>query len=428
MDTDMIREYKLLSKLLLSALNSSYAADQTSGKTMKSLLTALETAGSAKQIKDLHSQIKEVLIKESPRSVAELEKQVASLKNEIMSQSGKEQELTSELEGMKSLVALSLREVESMSDQDEKLHDLFEKTRAKLEGLSTLEDLDDFSRQLKNLFFQKTLIQGVIEQERDELKNIILIMAGTLTSFLDIGGEFDSNLDSYAKKLQVVKDIHEIQTVRDLLLKETLSLKGHTAQMIKEVHQANQRVESANQKIEKLKQEMEKIKQKVSVDPLTKVDNRRAFDAKIKQEFASFKRYGRKGSMIMIDIDHFKMVNDTYGHRTGDGVLRVVAGIIKKEIRDIDSLARYGGEEFAVILPHTVLTPALEVAERLRAKVEESRFSYKGKQFSVTISLGVGEIQEDDTLEIFIRRVDAALYAAKNAGRNQVKASMAAGD
>ena len=424
MDTDLIREYKLLSKLLLSALNSSYMADQTSGKTMKSLLTALETAGSAKQIKDLHSQIKEVLMKESPRSVAVLEQELSSLKGEIMSQSGKEKELTSALEGMKSLVTLSLREVESMSDQDEKLRDLFEETRTKLEGLSTLEDLDDFSRQLKNLFFQKTLIQGVVEQERDELKNIILIMAGTLTSFLDIGGKFDSNLDSYAKQLQVVKDIHEIQTVRDLLLKETLSLKGHTARMINEVQQANQRVESANQKIEKLKQQMEKIKQKVSIDPLTKVDNRRAFDAKIKQEFASFKRYGSKGSMIMIDIDHFKMVNDTYGHRTGDGVLRVVAGIIKKEIRDIDSLARYGGEEFAVILPHTVLSPALEVAERLRAKVEESRFSYKGKQFSVTISLGVGEIQEDDTLESFLQRVDAALYAAKDAGRNQVKESV----
>jgi len=421
MDTDLIREYKLLSKLLLSALNSSYAEDQTSGKTMKALLTALETAGSAKQIKDLHSQIKEVLMKESPRSVAALEQQVSSLKDEIMSQSGREQELASELEGMKSLVALSLREVESMSDQDEKLRDLFEETRRKLENLSSVEDLDDFSRQLKNLFFQKILIQGVIEQERDELKNIILIMAGTLTSFLDIGGEFDSNLDSYAKQLQVVKDIHEIQTVRDLLLKETLSLKGHTARMIKEVHQANQRVESANQKIEKLKQQMEKIKQKVSIDSLTRVDNRRAFDAKIKQEFASFKRYGNKSSMIMIDIDHFKMVNDTYGHRTGDGVLRVVAGIIKKEIRDIDSLARYGGEEFAVILPHTALSPALEVAERLRAKVEESRFSYKGKQFSVTISLGVGEIQEDDALEAFIQRVDTALYTAKNAGRNQVK-------
>ncbi len=426
MDTDLIREYKLLSKLLLGVLSSSYAADQPSGKTMKALLNALESAGSSGQIKDLHNQIKEVLIKESPRSVTELEREVASLKAEFMAQSGREKELSTVLDGLKSLIALSLREVESMSDQDEKLRSLFEASREKLKSLSTIEELDDFSRQLKNLFFQKTLIQGVIEQERDELKNIILIMAGTLTSFLDVGGEFNSNLDSYAKQLQVVKDIHEIQVVRDLLLKETLSLKEHTSRMIDEVNQANQRVESANQKIEKLKKQMERIKQEVSIDPLTRVDNRRAFDAKIKQEFASFKRYGSKCSMIMIDIDHFKMVNDTYGHRTGDGVLRVVAGIIRKEIRDIDSLARYGGEEFTVILPHTELSSALEVAERLRAKVEESRFSYRGKQFSVTISLGVGEIREDDTLESFIQRVDAALYAAKNAGRNQVKGSMVA--
>ena len=146
MDTDLIREYKLLSKLLLSALNSSYTEDQTTSKTMKALQAALETAASAKQIKNLHSQVKEVLMKESPRSVAALEQQISSLKDEIMLQSGREKELTNELEGMKSLVALSLREVESMSDQDEKLRGLFEETRTKLEGLSTLADLDDFSR------------------------------------------------------------------------------------------------------------------------------------------------------------------------------------------------------------------------------------------------------------------------------------------
>ncbi|MBN2332732.1 MAG: diguanylate cyclase [Deltaproteobacteria bacterium] len=424
MDIALIKEYKTLSQVLLKALGSSYRAEQPIGKTMKSLLTALETAGEAAQIKDIHRQIKELLVKETPQNVESLGAEVTTLKQDIMSQSLKDKELSSLVSGMKSLIALSLREVEGLSDQDEKLRHLFEEVRQELAALNTLEDLNEFSRHLKNLFYQKALVQGVVEQERDELKNIIVIMAATLTSFLDIGGAFSSNLDSYAKRLQVVKELSEIQSVRDLLLKETLSLKEQTGRMITEVQQANARVESANQKIEKLKQQMEKIKEEVIIDPLTKVYNRRAFDDKIKQEFASFKRYDSKTSLIMLDIDHFKIVNDTYGHRTGDGVLRVVAGILKKEIRDIDVLARYGGEEFIIVLPHTTLQPAVEVAERLRMRVSESRFAYKGERFSITASFGVAELQEDDTLDAYLRRVDAALYEAKDAGRNQVKASV----
>ncbi len=421
MDVDLIREYRALSLLLLQTLASSYPGDQPVGKTVQSLALALETAGDAQQLKDLHRQLKDLLVKETPRSAESLAAEVEKLKSDLLAQSNREQELLSMVEGMKAVVALALREVESFSEQDEKLRRLFEETRHLLESLQGIDDLDRFTRQLKNLFFQKTMLQGVLEQERDELKNIIVIMASTLTSLLDTGGEFSSNLDRYAKKLQVVKDVHEIQTIRDLLLQETLSFKEHTGRMISDVRLANKRVETANLKIEKLKKQMEKIKQEIIIDPLTKIYNRRAFDDKIKQEFASFRRYGSKTSLIIIDIDHFKKVNDTYGHRTGDGVLRVVAGILKKEIRDIDILARYGGEEFAVILPHTELSPALEVAERLRQKVSESRFAYKGEPFSITASFGVGELRDGDTLDGYIRRVDAALYEAKKAGRNRVK-------
>lgn len=165
---------------------------------------------------------------------------------------------------------------------------------------------------------------------------------------------------------------------------------------------------------------MEKVKQEIIIDPLTRTYNRRAYDEKIKQEMMGYQRYGRPTALAIIDIDHFKKVNDSYGHRTGDGVLRVLSEVMKKEIREIDVLARYGGEEFALILPHTPYQHALEVAERIRQKVEDSRFTYKGKPFSVTISIGVGTLKEDDNLGSYVERVDKALYRAKDRGRNRV--------
>jgi len=183
---------------------------------------------------------------------------------------------------------------------------------------------------------------------------------------------------------------------------------------------SREQVHDANKQVEILKKQMEKVKQEIIIDPLTRTYNRRAYDEKIKHEMAGFQRYGRPTALAIIDIDHFKKVNDSYGHRTGDGVLRILSDVMKKEIREIDVLARYGGEEFALILPHTPYQSAFDVADRIRRKVEASRFTYKGKPFLVTISIGVGTLKVDDTLESYVERVDQALYRAKDRGRNQV--------
>ncbi|MBN2231242.1 MAG: diguanylate cyclase [Deltaproteobacteria bacterium] len=425
MDIELIRQYRELCRFLLKGMRDSYSGTETGGRVVTSLLDAFERINSASQVKDLHRQLKDVVLREPPARVDELQDQLAVLKREVLRHSDDERQQTEVFEGLKGMVDILLREVGALADQDENLQRLYAEVRENLDRLATGEEAAELQQQLKNLLFHKAMIQGVLDQERDELKNIIVIMAGTLTAFVDVGGSFSSNLDDYAKRLQVVRDLQEIQTVRDLLLKETISLKDHTARMMQEANDANVRVEMANQKIEKLKQQMERIKQEVILDPLTRAYNRRAFDERINQELSAAKRYGNTSSLIMLDIDHFKDVNDSYGHRTGDGVLRVVAGILKKEIRDIDVLCRYGGEEFTLILPHTPLHAAADVAERLRRKIAESRFSYKGRHFHVTASFGVGEISPADTVERCVRRADEAMYRAKEGGRNCVRVGAA---
>jgi diguanylate cyclase (GGDEF)-like protein len=163
-------------------------------------------------------------------------------------------------------------------------------------------------------------------------------------------------------------------------------------------------------------------------DGLTGLNNRRHFFDLAKVEYERIRRYGRALSVVMIDIDQFKKLNDAYGHLVGDAVLREVARRLQETVRTIDTLARYGGEEFVVLMPETDLAEALLVAERVRQSVAEPPVVDNGVTVSTTISLGVAELDEQCTsLEDALKCADQALYAAKTAGRNRVEAYRGAG-
>lgn len=164
-----------------------------------------------------------------------------------------------------------------------------------------------------------------------------------------------------------------------------------------------------------LELEMERL---ATTDRLTQTFNRLKFEEIIRKEIEMARRYGHLLSLIILDIDRFKEVNDTYGHIAGDNVLKAVAGIAKENIRETDSLVRWGGEEFIIIAPGTSLEGAAELAERIRKSVEDFDF---GQFKTVRISLGVTQFREQDTENTFLRRADDAMYTAKNKGRNRVE-------
>ncbi len=158
-------------------------------------------------------------------------------------------------------------------------------------------------------------------------------------------------------------------------------------------------------------------------DPLTGLYNRRILENRLTKDIKRANRYKHSLSLFMVDIDYFKSVNDAYGHRAGDFIIKEVASTIEGSIREIDYTCRYGGEEFVIVLPETSRTEAEEFAERLRATVEERSFEMKdGSELSVTISIGIsGFTKEIKSSETLIKLADLALYAAKNYGRNCVK-------
>jgi two-component system cell cycle response regulator len=155
-------------------------------------------------------------------------------------------------------------------------------------------------------------------------------------------------------------------------------------------------------------------------DGLTNLSNRKQLDTLLAEEIPRAQRHGRDLSLLMFDIDHFKSVNDTYGHLTGDSVLRNLSSILQKRLRPNDKLGRYGGEEFCAILPETSLSSAVIIADELRTMVGTHPFNAEGKDIRVTVSIGVGCLRPDMTMEQLYKAADDMLYQAKRTGRNKV--------
>lgn len=155
-------------------------------------------------------------------------------------------------------------------------------------------------------------------------------------------------------------------------------------------------------------------------DPITQLRNRRAFEEDLAQQLSLRERYGTPFSLLMLDIDHFKSINDEYGHPGGDELLRQFAALVSRTHRRSDCAARYGGDEFTLLLPQTPEEGAVAIAQRLRQTVEAEPFRIERIELRIRVSAGVAEARSGDTAEELVSRADRALYGAKASGRNRV--------
>lgn len=195
---------------------------------------------------------------------------------------------------------------------------------------------------------------------------------------------------------------------QDYLVKDNFSSEALNSAIVKAV-QNNQHDETKKWKTQAL------------VDPLTQVLNRNAYNLTLEQTMRDFSRYKDPTILMVVDIDHFKNLNDTYGHKAGDGVLRSVAASLNQSIRASDFIFRYGGEEFVILLKKCSLEQSKTVAEKVRRQVEENFSLDKDQKLSVTVSLGLTQFEEKDTEDSVFQRADQALYTAKSNGRNRVE-------
>ena len=184
------------------------------------------------------------------------------------------------------------------------------------------------------------------------------------------------------------------------------------------IEQLKQQVKTMEDKTEELKEQIEKEKQQTLRDVLTGIPNRLSYDERLNLELANYRRNKNPFVLVVWDIDFFKKVNDNFGHAAGDQVLKLVASILNKNMRETDFIARYGGEEFVSILPATDIKAAQLVTDKLREIIAESNFHFREEAVNVTVSAGFAEVKDNEEGENLFIRADKALYKAKESGRN----------
>jgi diguanylate cyclase len=184
-----------------------------------------------------------------------------------------------------------------------------------------------------------------------------------------------------------------------------------------------ERVASMEQEALGYREHLEEQRQKALIDPLTGLPNRAAWTERVEQEMIDWQEHGGHLAMAILDLDHFKRINDSYGHLAGDKVLKIVADQLRKRLRARDFIARFGGEEFVLLLPQTSPAAAAQVAEVLRAAIEACPFHFKGERVVITTSIGLSTFRSGERGDQVLKRADAALYRAKEQGRNRVEQS-----
>ena len=228
--------------------------------------------------------------------------------------------------------------------------------------------------------------------------------------------EFGGHLEESATYLTGQSDMATLQNVIS-------QLQGETLEMVTTMHGLSENLANSQHEIDALRKQLENARAEAMVDPLTGVMNRRGFNLRMDESLADSKREHSPLSLVLVDIDFFKKINDGYGHLFGDKVIRGLAEVLKANIKGKDTVARLGGEEFGLLLPETDLAGAQALSEKIRRTMELSKIRRLDRDEQVggiTISLGVAMLSDQEDQIRFFDRADKALYASKSNGRNQV--------
>ncbi|MDK9694980.1 MAG: GGDEF domain-containing protein [Siculibacillus sp.] len=265
-------------------------------------------------------------------------------------------------------------------------------------------------------FIAPTRIGERIDEVGGRLSDEIKGVAGMLATQMESTSSYSSSLGEARAALAGAKETGAVETIVQGLIDVTHRTESTNREL------ENQLSESRRQ-IAELQESLEAIRYESLVDDLTTLANRKHFGQSLDRLLAEAQQTGVPFSLLFTDIDHFKKFNDTFGHQTGDQVLRLVALALKQNIKGQDIACRFGGEEFAVLLPRTDLTQSVVVAEHIREAVFSKELVKRstGENLGrITISIGVAEWRRGDTAQSIVERADVCLYAAKRGGRNMV--------
>ncbi|WP_448091472.1 diguanylate cyclase [Pseudomonas lini] len=236
-------------------------------------------------------------------------------------------------------------------------------------------------------------------------------------------------VDGLQSSMQEAADLDDLKHVLENHLEGLLgTMDQHQKQRDEREQEVAARLQSLAERVAHMEQEalgyrehLEEQRQKALIDPLTGLPNRAAWSERLEHEIGQWQQQGNTLLLAMLDLDHFKRINDNYGHLAGDKVLKIIASVLRKRLRGTDFIARFGGEEFVLLMPATIPMVGAILLETLRASIEACPFHFKGERVTITISMGLTAFRPGEHSDLVLKRADQALYRAKNTGRNRVE-------
>ncbi len=261
---------------------------------------------------------------------------------------------------------------------------------------------------------QENDLKEVTSQQNQGL-NIMKELSEMINKLDQITGNHTEQLDNHLLSLKTTGKTNDLAQLKEEITEEL-------ALVIDSNHEIHTHIIDAQETVKRLQRKMEEVADMATIDELTGLYNRRALFSRLAEEHSRSKRYGQGFSLLLIDIDDFKNVNDKHGHQVGDGILKGLGAFLRQNLRDSDFPSRYGGEEFLCLLPSTDVDQAVQVGNKIRQLLSQSILSSKKKDVSlqITVSIGIAAFTPEDDIDTLIKRADDALYLAKRQGKNRV--------
>ena len=276
---------------------------------------------------------------------------------------------------------------------------------------------------LKEIIHKQEIIKQSLGKARVTVKQMVNSLIHNIEELTDATGTYQVKLEYFSDKANQTNDLEELNQLLVEIMQETQQVQSSVLEYRDDLIVTRAEVSKAQDQISQLEIQLLEMGEKVQEDHLTGIFNRRGLDNAFEREISRAERNHEPFCFVLLDIDNFKQLNDTHGHKVGDDALVFLVGAIKETTRAEDIVSRYGGEEFAILLPNTVLEEALLISSRILRNLTKKFFLYENKRLLITFSAGVAQYQPGESQESIFKRADQAMYKAKKTGKNQILAA-----
>ena len=392
---------ELIAKVLEDPVHALLNGSPELAEQSLTLAKAVRQARQEKQINEILAQLKQFSYKVS--YVAE-----------------DQTELRAELLGILKLLIDNIGEIVV---EDQWLHGQINTVSELLAKPLDLRALDSVERMLKDVIYKQSGLKKNLQDANNKLKQMLATFVDRLGDFSSTTSDYHDKIEACAVRISSARDISELSSVLEEVMQETRAVQLNAARSHDEISEMRQRVSEAEREVKRLQVELSHASEMVRLDPLTGALNRKGLEEAMEREVARTRRHESPLSFAMLDIDNFKQINDTLGHKAGDSALQHLAEVTRETIRPQDTLVRYGGEEFVILLPETAMEDAIKVMERVQRELTRRYFLHDNNKLLITFSAGVAELANEEDPTDAVRRADQAMYLAKRAGKNRVMAA-----